>query len=68
MLDVVEFGPSTYGDRIADFSDDLVGIPVPTSRDRAGSGVSGRPRRHRGPALEFGIGTGRIAIPLAERV
>ena len=58
------YGPSTYGDRIADvyderyqegpFSGDL-GNTVDLLSSLAGSGA----------ALELGIGTGRVAIPLA---
>ena len=56
-----EYGPSTYGDRIADIYDDLYGDMDPTTavsllRDLAGSGR----------ALELAIGTGRVAVPLAE--
>ncbi len=56
-----EYGPSTYGDRIADVYDTLYGDSGDPSRtaaflhDLAGSG----------PALELGIGTGRVALPLA---
>lgn len=58
-----EYGPATYGDRIADVYDRWFGVPVDTDEavvflaDLAGPG----------PVLELGIGTGRIAIPLAER-
>jgi Methyltransferase domain len=58
-----DYEPSTYGDRIADFYDDIYGHapafgdisrPVAFLASLAGSG----------PALELGIGTGRIALPL----
>jgi hypothetical protein len=57
-----EYTPSTYGDRIAGVYDDrygeaIGGDPAPAIAfllDLAGSG----------PALELGIGTGRIALPL----
>ncbi|MFN2589950.1 MAG: class I SAM-dependent methyltransferase [Actinomycetota bacterium] len=58
-----DYGPSTYGDRIADVYDQWFSVPVDTDdavaflADQAGSG----------PALELGIGTGRLAIPLKER-
>ena len=57
------YGPSTYGDRIADvydgFYDDRLDTDgaVETLADLAGSG----------PVLELAIGTGRLALPLAER-
>jgi SAM-dependent methyltransferase len=66
MGHVAEYRASTYGDQIADFYDNLVGTmfqPAATEQavgflaDLAGTG----------PALELGVGTGRIAIPLAER-
>jgi len=61
-----EYGPATYGDRIADIYDSWVsehGISwslddaVAFLADLAGPG----------PALELGIGTGRVALPLAAR-
>jgi SAM-dependent methyltransferase len=61
-----EYGPATYGDRIADIYDRWVedaGIGAGTDdavafiAELAGAG----------PALELGIGTGRIALPLAAR-
>jgi len=57
------YGPSTYGDRIAEAYDDMyhhapgfgdVARPVAFLASIAGDG----------PALELGIGTGRIALPL----
>lgn len=63
LQDMDRFNPSTYGDRIADVYDDWypgsslageVGRAVPFLRDLAGAG----------PALELGIGTGRVAVPL----
>jgi SAM-dependent methyltransferase len=57
------YRPETYGDRIADVYDAMMAnLPDPAdSVDRlaelAGSG----------PALELGIGTGRVALPLAAR-
>jgi SAM-dependent methyltransferase len=58
------YGPSTYGDRIADVYDEMItdgpyaGDPS-TAVDFLASIAGG------GPALELGIGTGRVAIPLA---
>jgi SAM-dependent methyltransferase len=58
-----EYGPSTYGDRIADVYDDWFGLPTDTEQAvEFLAGVAGT-----GPALELGIGTGRIALPLAAR-
>jgi SAM-dependent methyltransferase len=57
-----DYGPETYGDRIADVYDTWYGLPddaedtVAFLLDVAGAG----------PALELAIGTGRIALPLAE--
>ena len=58
------YGPSTYGDRIAEIYDAThVVQQLPTEQtvaflaELAGSG----------PALELAIGTGRVALPLAER-
>jgi SAM-dependent methyltransferase len=58
-----EYGPSTYGDHIADVYDRWFALPEDTEQavaalaDLAGSG----------PVLELGIGTGRIALPLRAR-
>jgi SAM-dependent methyltransferase len=56
----VTYTPSTYGDEIAEFYDGLHGEASPravaTLAELAGSG----------PALELGIGTGRLALPLRE--
>jgi SAM-dependent methyltransferase len=57
------YGPETYGERGADLYDDWYrdvldpGPCVDLLAELAGSG----------PALELGIGTGRVALPLAER-
>jgi len=61
-----DYGPETYGDRIADVYDSWVrdaGIDATTdaSVEFLGS-LAGA-----GPVLELGIGTGRIALPLAAR-
>jgi SAM-dependent methyltransferase len=57
-----EYGPSTYGDRISQVYDRWY-VPDDT-RDavRFLARLAGP-----GPALELGIGTGRIALPLARR-
>src|SRR6266540_871990 len=57
-----DYGPETYGDRNADVYDTLYsGLDtdgaVETLAELAGSG----------PVLELAIGTGRLALPLAER-
>lgn len=57
-----DYGPETYGDRIAEVYDGLYsGLDtegaVETLTELAGSG----------PVLELAIGTGRLALPLAER-
>jgi SAM-dependent methyltransferase len=62
-LGIDEYGPSTYGDRIAEFYDAWFHPPTDTQAavdflaDLAMSG----------PALELAIGTGRIALPLAAK-
>jgi methylase of polypeptide subunit release factors len=57
------YRPETYGDRIADVYDAMMAdLPDPTdSVDRLAE-LAGP-----GPALELGIGTGRVALPLAAR-
>jgi SAM-dependent methyltransferase len=55
------FGPPTYGDVIADAYDGLYAGVSDTVVDRLAE-LAGA-----GPALELGIGTGRVALPLAER-
>jgi SAM-dependent methyltransferase len=58
-----EYEPSTYGDRIASIYDEMFEGKFDTEgavsflAELAGTG----------PALELGIGTGRVALPLAER-
>jgi SAM-dependent methyltransferase len=57
------YRPETYGDRIADVYDAMMaGLPDPTD-------CVDRPAELAvpGPALELGIGTGRVALPLAAR-
>lgn len=58
-----EYGPSTYGDAIADRYDTWFGVPSDTEDTVAFlARIAGG-----GPVLELGIGTGRVALPLAER-
>src|SRR5919201_4923194 len=62
---MAEYGPATYGDRIASVYDawvePIVGATTRAAVDFLADWAQG------GPALELGIGTGRIAVPLAER-
>jgi hypothetical protein len=58
-----EYSPSTYGDRIADVYD--AWPAVPTDAEEAAAFLA--ELAGEGPALELGIGTGRIALPLAGR-
>jgi SAM-dependent methyltransferase len=57
------YGNATYGDHIAPVYDEWEGVPADSDQavaflaERAGGG----------PVLELGIGTGRIALPLAAR-
>ena len=61
---MAEYNSSTYGDRIADAYDSL----VPMSAQATAAAVDALARlAGPGPALELGVGTGRIAIPLAAR-
>jgi len=54
--------PATYGDRIADVYDELYGDVPPAAVETLATlaGTNGR-------CLELGIGTGRLALPLAAR-
>ncbi len=56
------FGPETYGERIADVYDEWYRRSDSTAEVALLSELAGA-----GPALELGIGTGRIALPLAAR-
>jgi SAM-dependent methyltransferase len=60
-----EYGPATYGDRIADVYDAWYGeadfLETSASVDVLAE-LAGQ-----GPALELAIGTGRVALPLADR-
>ena len=58
-----EYGPSTYGDRIAEVYDGWFSVPVDTDEAVALlAELAGE-----GPVLELGIGTGRLALPLKVR-
>ena len=56
------YGPKTYGDRIADVYDGLY-----TALDTEGAVETLVQLAGGGPVLELAIGTGRLALPLAER-
>jgi SAM-dependent methyltransferase len=57
-----DYTASTYGDHIAARYDDLEGSMDPAACVEFLAGLAGV-----GPALELGIGTGRVALPLAAR-
>jgi SAM-dependent methyltransferase len=58
-----DYGPETYGDRIASRYDSLYESELDTD-----AAVEGLARlAGSGPVLELAIGTGRLAIPLAQR-
>jgi hypothetical protein len=56
------FTPSTYGDRIAGHYDDFYAEEPPSAEINMLAELAGR-----GPALELGIGTGQVALPLHDR-
>jgi SAM-dependent methyltransferase len=58
------YGPSTYGDRIADVYDEMY-AHVPSAGDVSTTVGFLASLAEGGPVLELGIGTGRVAIPLA---
>src|SRR5512144_930860 len=61
---MAEYDSATYGDRIAEAYDSLIQI----SPQATAAAVEALARlAGSGPALELGVGTGRIAIPLAAR-
>src|SRR5437764_3548892 len=56
------YAPETYGDRIADVYDTIYpGLDTEAAVETL-AGLAGG-----GPVLELAIGTGRLALPLAER-
>jgi SAM-dependent methyltransferase len=57
------YGPATYGDRIADTYDELYRDTL----DTEGAVEALAELARDGPVLELAIGTGRLALPLAER-
>jgi SAM-dependent methyltransferase len=62
---VSDYGPSTYGDRIAGIYDRYLDPSITASTPVAVDFLAGLVGS--GRALELGIGTGRLALPLAER-
>ena len=57
------YEPATYGDQIARIYDDLYSHMFdPEAQTTLLAELAGR-----GPALELGVGTGRVALPLSER-
>jgi SAM-dependent methyltransferase len=58
-----DYTDATYGDRIAEIYDER--YLAQFEADTAGAVPFLRPLAGAGPALELGIGTGRVAIPLA---
>ena len=61
---MTEYGPSTYGDRVADVYDRM---PQVAGRDTERAVAALAELAGPGPILELGIGTGRLALPLASR-
>jgi hypothetical protein len=59
-----DYTDATYGDRIAEIYDERYVAPMAKDSTDAVSFL--RDLAGEGPALELGIGTGRIALPLAE--
>jgi SAM-dependent methyltransferase len=59
--DLPDYDPATYGDRMAEVYDEWFGTPADAEEAVAFlSDLAGR-----GRVLELGIGTGRVALPLA---
>src|SRR5215470_2963771 len=56
------FGPATYGERIAEAYDEL----YPSSPNTDAMVETLAKLAGAGPVLELGIGTGRVALPLAD--
>ena len=59
------YDPSTYGDRFADVYDDWYGDV--TDVEACTAALAGLAATAGGPVLELGVGSGRLAIPLAAR-
>ena len=62
-----DYGASTYGDRAAEVYDEWHGAPGTTPGNTEAAVEFLAALAGKGRALELGIGTGRIAIPLAAR-
>lgn len=58
----MEQQPDDYGERFADVFDDVYGEFVGDAQIKCLAELAGE-----GPVLELGVGTGRVALPLAER-
>ena len=58
-----DYGPSTYGDRVADVYDDWFAL----REDAEDTAAFLAELAGEGPALELAVGTGRVALPLAAR-
>ncbi|MGQ4601139.1 methyltransferase domain-containing protein [Nocardia sp. R6R-6] len=63
----VDFDPAAIGDRLADVYDGWYSSPVQGAAEIAATVDFLHARAGAGPALELGVGTGRIAVPLAAR-
>jgi SAM-dependent methyltransferase len=59
-----DYSDTTYGDRIAEIYDERYVAPM--AKDSTEAVAFLKDLAAEGPALELGIGTGRIALPLAE--
>lgn len=60
---MTDYDPATYGDRIAEVYDEWFAVPSDTEATVAFLSDLAGP----GPVLELGIGTGRVALPVAQR-